>query len=146
MFKPLDYDLDVLLFGKDTYTVGRFKELLTEDFESKLTKSFLVQDLANNSHYWHYTKEDFIKMKVGQFLCDLDSFKWSSAGKDCQILRVGSQGWQRGKIRFEIMFSYEGDRSEVRLEFCPEEATEVKSPLDEEIEQLTSYSNGSSYL
>ncbi|MGB7441007.1 MAG: KGK domain-containing protein [Coleofasciculaceae cyanobacterium] len=146
MFKLLDYDWDVLLFDQDTYTVGRFKKLLVEDFESKLSKSFLVQDYANNSHYWHDTKEDFIRIKADKFLCDLSDIKWNSTDKDCQILRVGSQGWQRGKIRFEIIFSHESDRSKVRLEFCGDEATRAELHLQEEVEQLTSYSNGLSHL
>jgi KGK domain len=57
--------------------------------------------------------------KVGEFLDALaqlvsereedwsdDNEGWFSEGLDCEALRFGNQGWQRGKVR-------------IRLEFCP---------------------------
>jgi KGK domain len=58
--------------------------------------------------------------KVGEFLDALaqlvseredewsdDNEGWFGAGLDCEALRFGNQGWQRGKVR-------------IRLEFCPD--------------------------
>ena len=41
-------------------------------------------------------------------------------GGECEILRAGSKGWQKGKIKINVT-----------LEFIPDEVEEDKSPLDD---------------
>lgn len=59
--QPLDFDADVLLFRKDTYTVSRFKELISENFREKfrtwldntqVTVSQSLQKLCINEVYF----------------------------------------------------------------------------------------------
>lgn len=38
---------------------------------------------------------------------------WFSEGSDCEVLRLGGSGWQRGRIRFRVEFS--PDRTQERL-------------------------------
>ena len=45
---------------------------------------------------------------------------WFYQGQDCEILRSGSPGWQKGKIKIKVT-----------LEFVPDEVEEDKSPLDD---------------
>ena len=54
--------------------------------------------------------------KMKQVLSGHDELqeKWLGDGQDCEILRPGSQGWQKGKVR-------------ISLEFCPDDK---ESPLD----------------
>lgn len=44
---------------------------------------------------------------------------WFTEGLDCEILKPSSQGWQKGKVRFNVT-----------LEFCPDEPEEQGSGLD----------------
>lgn len=37
---------------------------------------------------------------------------------DCEVLRLGARGWQKGKVR-------------INLEFCPDQPSEPPSPLDD---------------
>jgi hypothetical protein len=55
---------------------------------------------------------------------------WFSEGGECEILRPGSQGWQKGKIRIRL---------KATLEFCPDEpeTNQEGSPLDD-IRQMIS--------
>ena len=48
-----------------------------------------------------------------------DSNTWFKQGADCEILRAGSSGWQKGKIKINVT-----------LEFIPDEPEET-SPLDD---------------
>lgn len=125
MFTFLECDEDVLLFGKDTFTVGRFKELIKQDYESK-NKNFILTQ-SNN-------------IPVGTASFQLLDTKWNSINKDCQILRIGSKGWQKGKIRFQVTYIYSRHITEVYLEFCPDEPIEPESPLDD-LRQLPEYKN-----
>ena len=47
---------------------------------------------------------------------------WFKEGVDFQILRAGSEGWQKGKMKIKVT-----------LEFCPNEPEKVESesPLDD---------------
>jgi hypothetical protein len=45
--------------------------------------------------------------------------KWLDDGVECEILKPGNN-WQKGKVRIKIS-----------LEFCPDEALEPPSPLDD---------------
>ena len=45
---------------------------------------------------------------------------WFHNGQECEILRAGSNGWQKGKIKVNVT-----------LEFIPDEPEVDKSPLDD---------------
>jgi KGK domain len=53
---------------------------------------------------------------------------WLGDGIDCEILKIGAKGWQKGKIKIRV-----------NVEFCPDEPeieealkiTEPESPLDD---------------
>jgi hypothetical protein len=51
--------------------------------------------------------------------------KWLSEGVDCETLKFGEKGWQKGKVRIKVS-----------VEFCPdepeiEEIPQAESPLDD---------------
>ena len=45
---------------------------------------------------------------------------WFKQGENCEILRAGSNGWQKGKFKVNVI-----------LEFIPDEPEAIKSPLDD---------------
>ncbi|MBW4533405.1 MAG: hypothetical protein KME09_05660 [Pleurocapsa minor HA4230-MV1] len=49
-----------------------------------------------------------------------NSSLWFYQGGECEILRAGSPGWQKGKIKIKVT-----------LEFSPDEPEETSSPLDD---------------
>jgi hypothetical protein len=71
----------------------------------------------------------------------LGEINWKSSIIDCEILRLGSQSWQKGKCRLQVHIKIHGMRMETRkqvlievdLEFCPDEPpiSEPESPLDD---------------
>ena len=57
--------------------------------------------------------------------CDYGiSHHWFLEGEECEILRAGSKGWQKGKIKINVT-----------LEFVPDEPKD-KSPLDDVRQEL----------
>lgn len=49
-----------------------------------------------------------------------ERWNWMDNGVKCEILKPGSKGWQKGKLRINVT-----------LEFEPDEPSEPASPLDE---------------
>ncbi|HEY9892856.1 MAG TPA: KGK domain-containing protein, partial [Candidatus Sericytochromatia bacterium] len=57
---------------------------------------------------------------------------------DCQFLKVGSKGWEKGKIRIKVSYEFENNIIRVRLEFSPDEPPQPESPLDD-LRELPEY-------
>lgn len=66
---------------------------------------------------------------------DISPNQWFRDGIDCEILKLGAKGWQKGKVKINL---------KVSLEFCPDESdveetlessqlviNQTKSPLDD---------------
>lgn len=73
---------------------------------------------------------------IGELNLKVDRGQWTfpPEGMDCQILKIGSQGWQKGKVRIKasLTFSEYGEvKVQISCEFCPDEPLEQKSPLDD---------------
>jgi hypothetical protein len=140
MFQALDCDDDVLLFNKDTFTVSRLKELVREDFYKKFNLYVTLDNKSLSS-----MRDTFTNLSLGAVKCNLDELNYNTIIQDFQILRIGSKGWQQGKIRIQICINFKShidlNKFQVLLEFCPDESTEPESPLDD-LRQLPEYKNG----
>ncbi|MBE9107647.1 hypothetical protein IQ229_22765 [Nostoc cf. edaphicum LEGE 07299] len=131
----LDFGADVLLFNQDTYIVSRFKELISENFRRKFNTqlkennnssvSVILRTLSINEINFH--AEDII-------------WQSSSEGINCKVFRVGSTGWQPGKLRIKVSteisppsnkFEHYKLNITVALEFYPNNPNEPESPLDD---------------
>ena len=55
------------------------------------------------------------------------TYSWFYQGEECEILKAGSNGWQKGRLKINIS-----------LEFIPDEPEEIKSPLDDVRQQIDS--------
>ncbi|MBC6433885.1 hypothetical protein FM036_25865 [Nostoc sp. HG1] len=131
----LDFDADVLLFNKDTYIVSKFKELISENFRQKFDRTV--------SGIFH-------KLCINEVNFQVEDITWQSStvGINCQAFRVGSTGWQAGKLRIKVSTEiispgiqeipalkiYRQDAKlniTVVLEFYPDNPSEPESPLDD---------------
>ncbi|MCW6048981.1 hypothetical protein K4039_02530 [Lyngbya sp. CCAP 1446/10] len=74
--------------------------------------------------------------------------KWFGEGIDCEILRVGTQGWKKGKIKLKLNVTIEFCPDEPELEETPEnnesETSQPESPLDDLRRQLLNQENSPS--
>ncbi|QIR41598.1 hypothetical protein HCG51_25695 [Tolypothrix sp. PCC 7910] len=139
IFQVLDNDTDVVLFEKDTYTVGRLKELIHNNFGNKFYTQF-----ANG----YQTVASLIQsVSINEAIFKVEDITWKSSceGRRCQILRVGSRGWETGRLRIITSTEITTDnritsnkvssspkvKIQVIIEFCPDELLAPESPLDD---------------
>ena len=100
------------------FKVGELKKAITTAFDgaipNKLREELERQKLDIKPK--RYIGEGHNKTLVDH------NVAWFEEGVDFQILRAGSEGWQKGKMKIKVT-----------LEFCPDEPEEVKpeSPLDD---------------
>ncbi|MFB2974681.1 KGK domain-containing protein [Microseira sp. BLCC-F43] len=68
--------------------------------------------------------------------------KWFDDGLDCEILRPGAKGWQKGTVRIKVTLEFCPDEPEIE-ETPPNEQPEIsetESPLDD-LRQLINQNN-----
>jgi KGK domain len=101
----IEDDDDILLMVKDTFTLGRFKELLIEDFHKKISTSLAIYDpnisLGNtgfNTNVPHFLRN----LQAGHKTIDRTELRWQSI-LDCKFLKIGSKGWEKGKLRIQVI-------------------------------------------
>ncbi len=128
-FTPLDCDDDVILLERNTFTIGRFKELSNQAIRNKLDKS--IYDPTTQLHSGvaiHFYSD----MSLCEQIINFSEIPFNSI-KDCQILKIGGKSWQKGKLKINICRSPNGKHLEVKilLEFCADEPIELESPLDD---------------
>ena len=72
---------------------------------------------------------------------------WFGQGIDCEILRVGANGWKKGKIKLKLNVTIELCPDEPEVEQTPEnnnsETSKPESPLDDLRRQLLNHENQS---
>ena len=136
----LESDDDILLLDRgETFTVAKLKELLWLDFKRLLeTRNEYSGNIYN-----------FLgALKAGQTIFSRSELIWKSKIIDCQFLKIGSKGWQKGKIRIQCIPESKLDSNsrpqrwyikvKVDIEFSPDEPPQPESPLDD-LRELPEY-------
>lgn len=108
---------DVVSFDSQLFKVEQLIEAVTQSFNSGDTGYYLNNALVQQK----------VPINVRSFTsaCQEERSEWwFSEGGDCEVLRPGPQGWQKGIIRIRV---------KVNLEFCSDELEDeqVESPLDD---------------
>jgi hypothetical protein len=126
-FELLTCNDDVISLQEHTFRIGEFREKLSAEFHFR-------ED--SNGEISHFGYRSINGMPI-----PLDEINWKSSIIDCEVLRLGSQRWQKGKCRLQVNIKNsrnERERKkqvliEVDLEFCPDELpiSEPESPLDD---------------
>ena len=126
---PLDCDDDVVLFEKDTFKVGRLKELAIREIRKKLS-NHIYKDSAPDK------RGDYIPAFLNHIFMSEQRLEFSevqyNSFKNCQILKIGGKGWQKGQLNIKICIKVNGNQPDkVCLEFYADEPDEPESPLDD---------------
>lgn len=128
-YETLDDDNDVVLLGQNTFTVGRFKQLVSLKFGEIFNKYYVVTESCHKP--------------ISSLMSDLQineetripggDINWNSPqeGIDCQILKIGSKGWQTGKVQIEVNKNIKSGKTQTSIKFCADEPPKQKSPLDD---------------
>ncbi len=126
---PLDCDDDVVLFEKDTFKVGRLKELAIREIRKKLV-NHIYEDSAHNKR-GVYIPDFFDHIFLSEQRLDFREVQYNSF-KNCQILKIGGKSWQKGQLNIKICITPKRNLADkVCLEFYPDEPDQPESPLDD---------------
>lgn len=116
-------DNDVLSFGCTLLKWDRFKYLIKCALEPRDTGDSKVVRAIN---------EDFtspspaVRIYPGSLIDSNESL-------DCEILRIGSSGWQKGKMKLKITLEFIPDQPEIEEAVAK---SQLESPLDDLREML----------
>ena len=115
---------DVLSFGDDTFKVSKFRKAVNGAFGNNLGNQFYSQ----LSSYQGIKIDGAILAPKG---INEPYARWFNDGIDCEILQLGSKGWQKGKVRIKVSveFYVEEDSQQLVSESSGIELPE--SPLDD---------------
>ena len=129
-YEILDGEDDVLLLGKATFTVGRFKELVARKLDYILFSIEAAEKESRKKSIYYWMQSLSINEET---TIQVGEINWSSLqeGIDCQLLRIGAKGWQKGKLKIEVNRSFQSGEAQTSIKFCPDEPLEPKSPLDD---------------
>ncbi len=125
-FELLTSNDDVISFRNHTFKIGEFRRKLIGEFQDKEQNTEISR---------------FDSISISGMPIYLGEINWKSSLIDCELLRLGSQSWQKGKYRLQVHIKIPRDEYERRrkgliqldLEFCPDEPpiSEPESPLDD---------------
>ena len=126
-YEILDGD-DVLLFGQATFLVRKFEELVTSKFIEILDLIAIRESRQKSIINW--MKELRINEEI---IIEGGEINWNSPqeGIDCQVLKIASKGWQKGRVQIKVNENFQSGETQVCIKFCPDEPLEPKSPLDD---------------
>jgi|GEM_PF-1018072 len=159
-FRRLDCDDDIVMLEKDTFTVARLKELLSQNLKELIEKTGQqidrdgvkcnlsiagVNHLASISYLFY----EFCKLSITDksIYFDLSDIRLviPPTGIDCQLLDLESRKWIKGKIRVVSDLKIKGLHSadiNLELEFSPDETNLTEESTNEErLEDLKSKLN-----
>jgi hypothetical protein len=131
---------DALSFGRAMLKIEKLKETV-----NRVLPEYGLGETLNKSLKEQNLNIDLpIDTRQQRFLYE----NWFGEGIDCEILRVGANGWKKGKIKLKL---------NVTIEFCPDEPkveetsennqleiSPPQSPLDDLRRQLLNQENSPS--
>ncbi len=124
---PLDCD-DVVLLGKDTFKVSRLKDLIATHVKQKLQRRISEK---NSLEPGVSLLDLFRTIPLNEHQFQLQEIRYSYE-INSHVLRIGSQGWQQGKLKIDVhISSIDSSWNQVDFEFYPEEKSEPDPILDE---------------
>jgi KGK domain len=114
--EQIDRD-DVLEFSFGSYRIAKAIDTI---------KNVFLSDVCTNFSGWLNRKN--IRIDPLDDSKQIDPTTWFDRGIDCELLKVGAKGWQKGKIRLKVS-----------LEFIPDETIDDRqtSELDDIRELMT---------
>lgn len=131
---------DALSFGDAMLKVEKLKETVNRVLPEDALGQRLVELLSQQKLYID------VGLNTDQQTRAYEN--WFGKGIDCEILRVGAQGWKKGKMKLKLNLTIEFCPDEPELKETPEnnesEASEPESPLDDLRRQLLNQENSPS--
>ena len=119
---------DVVLLGEETFKISKIEQLIGQNIKEKLQRHIYEY---NSFHPGASMLEFFSSIPIGKTKIDLAEIKHEYI-KNCQVLRSSGQGWEKGKLKVEILILAANQYdNQIYLKFIPDEPIEYEAFLDE---------------
>lgn len=107
---------DVLSFESKMIKTGEFKNMVMPTFTNPKQTPSLIYQALNQSHGIAILSSD-----------------WFFDGRDCEVLKIGANGWRKGKLRIKVTFEFCPDEPEITetVVINESEISKPDSPLDD---------------
>lgn len=122
-YLPEYSDDDVLSFKSTLFKIARFREGVKYAIGSQV-QSVFISSLQNSG----------INIP--------NTTTWFGKGVDCEILKIGAQRWQKGKVRIRVSLEFIPDEAEIDNALTNNQSgsNQIESSLDD-IRQIINKSN-----
>lgn len=100
-----------------TFTISTLQQALSSMFENRYAEDLPEAAPKQEDIYVPDQYEKKIEEKIEKI-----SQNWWQEGFKCEVLKLGSHDWQRGKVRL---------KATIEIEFIPEEGASVNSATDD---------------
>jgi hypothetical protein len=114
----LDYGNDDILsleFGK-LFKLAKFREAMKSAFTNQDQVPYYLSSALNQK---------------GIEINDFDINRILEKGIDSEVLRLGANVWQKGKVKIKVTLEFRPDEPEVKEIAATQETAQPKSPLDD---------------
>lgn len=105
-------DDDVISFNSELCKFKKFKNAINSTLGA--VADIIVEGLNSHGIKGANIYDSSMRHKINS--------EWLRKGKECEFLRVGAKGWQKGKLKIKITLEFFPDETEI----C-----EIESPLDD---------------
>jgi hypothetical protein len=129
---------DVFSFQSTIFKVSKLRQVMSSAVSNQLESA--LQELCKTQQLQINT------MKYNPQSRSSGQQQWFRDGIDCETLKIGAKGWQKGKVKIRVILEFCPDEPEV--EETPQnnesETSQPESPLDDLRRQLLNQENSPS--
>lgn len=125
-FLPDCGDDDVLQFRSEMLRVGKVRKAVQNAFDDEVAQT--LSDSLKSQGVNIAPESQIINDEIHIF-----HWLWFREGIDCELLKIGAKGWQKGKVRIRLTLEFCPDDSEVAGTVASNdpEIAPSESPLDD---------------
>ncbi len=109
----------------------RFKPLESEEVLSVEEKDKMLLESLMFSGGQLISQMKSILARHGGTRTNENLNRWLGEGVDCETLKFGAKGWQKGKVRIRVSLEFCPDEPEVEETSASNEIAQPESPLDD---------------
>ncbi|MCC5634321.1 KGK domain protein [Nostoc sp. CHAB 5844] len=119
-------DEEVLSFGTLLCKLGKFKQIIDRALSINFSK--IINDEFKLEGLDLKVIKETGRRSDGQLKYNWVNPDWFTRDVECETLKMGAKGWQKGKFRIKITLEFCLDEPEIEQ---TSEITEPESPLDD---------------
>ena len=129
-YLPNCSDDDVFSFGSNTqpvmFRVSKFRDAVRQTFQESPQIANALSQFLNSQGV------EISTVVTANARAQINNLIWFGEGIDCEVLKLGAKGWQKGKVRIRVSLKFCPDEPEKETPAINQpEISPTESPLDD---------------